>query len=419
MSSDRRPPINLLALSLLWLPINMFWTVMLQYALPHRVQELVGDLRKGEFLGYISLIGAIATTVIQLVVAPLSDACASRWGRRHPFILWGVAGNLIATVIFAAAGNFPLLMVSFFGIQLFLNIANGPYQALLPDTVEPQRHGIASAYMGGALLLGQLFGALALLAYSMKLLTLPAVLGGILALLCLGAIVTWKAVPDSPAPLEERLPFGRAMATLTDLKIKENPDFFQLLYSRFFVNLSYSTVVAFLLYYLQDAIKLGEDGAGAFQPIVILVATIAGLVGTIAAGKALQKLTKKTLVYIASGVIGFAALIFAFTASKELVLVLAFLFGAGWGAFQAVDWALAVNLLPTGGAARYMAVWHVCMTVPQIIAPLFGRVADSLNKSYGAGFGWRAAMLSTVLYLIIGTLLLRKVQERPDDPKEH
>jgi Na+/melibiose symporter-like transporter len=321
-------------------------------------------------------------------------------------------------VAFGAVGNFPLLMISFFGIQLFLNIANGPYQALLPDTVEPERNGIASAYMGGALLLGQLFGALALLAYSLKLLTLPAVLGGILMLLVIGAIVTWKAVPDAPAPLEERLPFSRAMATLTDLRVKENPDFFQLLYSRFFVNLSYSTVVAFLFYYLQDAIGLGEEGAGSFQPILILMATVAGLVGTILAGKALHKLTKKTVVYIASAVIGLAALIFAFTGSKEMVLVLGFLFGAGWGAFQAVDWALAVNLLPKGGAARYMAVWHVCMTVPQIIAPLFGRVADSLNTRYGLGFGWRAAMLSTVIYLIIGTLLLRRVTERPEVAQE-
>jgi MFS-type transporter involved in bile tolerance (Atg22 family) len=199
--------------------------------------------------------------------------------------------------------------------------------------------------------------------------------------------------------------------------VRENPDFFQLLYSRFFVNLSYSTVVAFLLYYLQDAIGLGEEGASSFQPIIILVATVAGLVGTLIAGSSLKKYTKKQIVYVASAVIAIAALIFAFTHSKLMVLVLAFLFGAGWGAFQAVDWALAVNLLPSGGAARYMAVWHVCMTVPQIIAPLFGKVADVLNKSYSDGMGWRVAMLSTVLYLAIGTALLTKVRERPTEAR--
>lgn len=410
--TDDRGPVNLIALSCLWLPINMFWTVMLQYALPHRVQELVGDGKKGEYLGYISLIGAVATTIIQLVVAPLSDACASRFGRRHPFILFGIAFNVLATVVFAMAGNFALLMASFFGIQLFLNVANGPYQALLPDTVAESRQGIASAYMGGALLLGQLFGALSLLAYSLGFISLFGVLVLVLVLLAIGTAVTWKLVPDAPAPKAEQLPIGKALGTLLDLRVRENPDFFGLLYSRFFVNLSYATVTSFLLYYLQDTIQLGEKGAASFQPILILDATIAGLVGTVIAGKSLSKFTKKQVVYGASAVIGFAALIFAFTGSKEMVLVLGFLFGAGWGAFQAVDWALAVNLLPPGGAARYMAVWHVCMTVPQIIAPLFGRVADALNHSMGPGIGWRAAMLSTVVYLAIGTGLLTRVKER-------
>ena len=416
--NEPRPqkPVNLIALSCLWLPINMFWTVMLQYALPHRVQELAGEGRKGEYLGYISLIGAVATTVIQLIVAPLSDACASRFGRRHPFILAGIGANVVATIGFAVAGNFPLLLASFFGIQLFLNIANGPYQALLPDVVPEDRHGLASTWMGGALLLGQLFGALALLAYSLGAITLLGVLGLVLALLAIGTFVTWRFVPDSPAPLEERRALGPALATLLDLRIKENPDFFGLLYSRFFVNLSYATVTSFLLYYLQDTIGLGESGAARFQPLLILDATVAGLVGTVVAGKSLSKYSKKQVVYGASGVIGLAALIFAFTGTKEMVLVLGFLFGAGWGAFQAVDWALAVNLLPPGGAARYMAVWHVCMTVPQIIAPLFGRVADSLNESMGRGIGWRAAMLSTVLYLAIGTGLLTRVKERHVSP---
>lgn len=397
-------------LSCLWLPINMFWTVMLQSVLPHRVQDMVGETAKGEYLGYISLIGAIATTVIQLVVAPLSDSCASRWGRRHPFIFWGVILNAGCVAAFASVGNFPLLMLAFFGIQLFLNIANGPYQALLPDTVPEEQHGIASTYMGGTLLLGQLLGAVGLILRSA--IGTNGVLAIITVLLLLGMALTVKSVPDQPAPMAERKSVQASLATLLDMRVRENPDFFGLLYSRFFINLSYATVTSFLLYYLQDAIGLGKDGADSFQIPVILTATLAGLVGTLLAGAGLKRFTMKQLVFISCGVIGVAALIFGFTTSKMMVLVLAFLFGAGWGAFQAVDWALAVNLLPPGGAARYLAVWHVCMTVPQIIAPLFGRVADTINQSQGHGFGWRVAMFSTVLYLAIGAALLLRVRER-------
>jgi Na+/melibiose symporter-like transporter len=257
---------------------------------------------------------------------------------------------------------------------------------------------------------GQLLGALSLfLRGSIGTLGILLI---IYALLVVGMGVTLRWVPDCPAPPKDRLPFGDAMAKLADIRIKENPDFFGLLYSRFFINLSQATVVSFLLYYLQDAVGLGEEGTAHFQPFVLLMATLAGLVGTLVVGAMLKTMTKKRVVYYACAMLAFAALFFGVANGKAFVLVLAFLFGAGWGAFQAVDWALAVNLLPEGGTARYMAVWHVCMTVPQVIAPLFGKVADVLNKQYGHGYGWRAAMFSTVIYLVIGTLLLRRVNER-------
>lgn len=404
---------QLVSLSCLWLPINLFWTVMLLNLLPHQVQYLVGEARKGEYLGYISFAGAIATTVIQLVVAPLSDACASRWGRRHPFVFWGVALNIVAAVAFAMVQNFWLLMLAFFGIQLFLNIANGPYQALLPDNVPPSQHGIASVYMSVALLIGQLLGGV-LLFFGGKLGTLNILLI-ICGLLAVGAAVTLTQVPDAPAPPEDRMPPAVALSTLREIRPHKHPNFFQMLYSRFFINLSYSTVTAFLLYYLQDSLGLDEKGAGKFQAIVLFDATIAGLIGTLVGGTMMKTMSKKQVIYYASAVLGVAGLLFAVTYTTSMALVLAFLFGAGWGAFSAVDWALAVNLLPEGGSAKYMAVWHVCLTVPQIIAPAFGRIADMINKSVGKGVGWRAAMFSTVFYLAIGTFLLRKVQERTLD----
>jgi MFS family permease len=405
--------VSLLALSFYWLPNNLFWTVMLQRFLPLRVADMVGDTHKGTYLFYISALGAVATTVIQLIIGPISDACAARMGRRHPFILAGTGLAAIAILAFALSQNFPALLVSFFCIQLFLNIATGPYQALMPDTVAPARHGLASAYMGGALLVGQLVGGLLVfLAGLLHLATFP-ILVGIVALLLIGAWVTITYVPDTPASAAQRKPPLEALQSLKSVGLTRYPDFFGLLYSRFFIHLSYATITAFLFYYLQDAIG-PKKSASINQGLVILVATLAGLVGTLIVGRFSDTVSKKRLVYLACAILGLGAIVFAFIHSMMLVLVLAFLFGAGWGAFSSVDWALAVNLLPEaeGSAARYMAIWHICMTVPQVIAPMFGPVADHLNAQYGHGIGWRAAMLLTVIYLAIGTALLRRVKER-------
>ena len=294
-------------------------------------------------------------------------------GRRHPFILWGTILAAVAIIGFALAQNFVALVFAFFGIQLFLNIATGPYQALMPDTVSTDRTGLASAYMGAALLIGQLGGVLVLLGIAILHLTLLAVLSGIVALLLIGMAITVTQVHDSPASAAQGKNPIEALRSLQRLGIRKYRDFFGLLYSRFFINLSYATVTSFLLYYLQDAVG-PKSKASINQGIVILVATVAGLIGTLAVGRFADRISKKQLVYVSCAVLAFGAIIFTFATNMPVVVLVAFIFGAGWGAFSAVDWALAVNLLPEveGGAARYMAVWHVCLTMPQVIAPAFG-----------------------------------------------
>jgi MFS family permease len=264
--------------------------------------------------------------------------------------------------------------------------------------------------MGVALLVGQLLGAI-LLIFVKPYIGLLGTLIVVMTLLLIGMAITLLFVPDAPAPPEEQMPPLKSLETLKGLDLKGNRDFFGLLYSRFFINLSYSTVAFFLLYYLQDTIG-PKEAAEKNLGYILLTVTVAGLIGTLIAGFFADRVPKKRLVYIACTVLALAAGTIAFIHTMTEVLILAFIFGVGWGAFSAVDWALAVNLLPAGGAARYMAVWHMCMTVPQIIAPGFGPIGDYLNRIYGQGLGWRAAMMSTVLYLIIGTLLLRRVRER-------
>lgn len=411
---------QLLALSLFWFPINMFWTAMLTNFLPVRVEQIVGDASKGTYLFYISMLGAVATTLVQIVVGPLSDRSAAKWGRRHPFILWATVGCALCNVGFALAGNFPFLLVSFFGIQLLLNAATGPYQALIPDNVPASRHGLASAYMGVALLIGQLGGALAI--GQVERFGMPNIIHFITGLLLVGLAVTVTLVPDCPAPLEDRKSLSAAFRDMTDWQIRENPDFYGLLKSRFFINLCYSTVTAFILYYLKDTILFGvaDDKSRAAQANkmleqVLIAVTFSALVGTVVAGMFADRVSKKQLIYVSCAILATATLVFCFTSSFLWVLILGGVFGLGWGAFSAVDWAMACNLLPKGGTAKYMAVWHACLTLPQVVAPAFGIPADLLNKQFGKGFGWRAAMLSTVVYLVAGALLLRRVREKVAD----
>ncbi len=69
-------------------------------------------------------------------------------------------------------------------------------------------------------------------------------------------------------------------------------------------------------------------------------------------------------------------------------------------------------LLPERDKAKYMGVWHVAFTVPQVIAPLLGlAVAYAFNIRIG-GFGYRVAMGFALVYFIIGTIMIRPIREK-------
>ena len=68
-------------------------------------------------------------------------------------------------------------------------------------------------------------------------------------------------------------------------------------------------------------------------------------------------------------------IIFIFFAPFYRVVGLGLVFGPGYGAYQAVDWALASDVLPSqDDYANDMGVWLVAFPFPQVIATKVGKV---------------------------------------------
>lgn len=414
-----------LAISIFWFGVSLYWAAFLTIVMQERVAEIVQDeLKKGTAIFVLTAIGAFVSTVIELIAGPISDRCTSPFGRRRPFIFWGTLITLPFILLFmmtpASPNYFGWLVFHFVLIQLFLNWANGPYQAVIPDQVSPERHGLASAYMGAMTLLGNAIGlALAGLTltqppllfthlnHSQRLLILGFIFCGVLLTTMLWTVLGMKEVRWQPhRPEEKRI----TLAHMFDIRLKDHPDFALLIWSRFFFNLGFYTVTFFLDYYLRDSMGLKEKAP---QHVFLLIelALITGLIGNWIAGKVADRYSKKRVLYLCNGVLGLAAFCFLFTHSLTGVYLLGALFGVAWGAFAAVDWAMASNLVPVREAGRYMAIWHIAMTVPQVIAPITGPLADQLN-AYQLGLGWRIAFAFVPFYLLLGVLFLRPIRER-------
>jgi MFS family permease len=306
--------------------------------------------------------------------------------------------------------SIPLLILDFCLIQFWVNVATSPYQAMIPDMVPKDRQGTASAYMGMSTLLGQLAG---FVIYGFLGAPLPVTMAIISTLMvfCM-AYSVWR-LPE-PSAKDNPAPKGSIFGTLAEafrINPREHPDFMRLIASRFMINMGFYTCTAILSYYV--AFTLGANNHDQVLTTIMLIATVSGLVGNFPAGILSDRVSKKVVVYVSNTITGAAVLCFALTGSVWVAMVAAFVFGVGLGAFQAVDWAFATNLLPQRDEAKYMGVWHVAFTVPQVVAPLIGLpVAYYVNTHATNGLGYRATMLLALAYFVIGTLMIRPIKEK-------
>lgn len=415
---------SLARLSVLWLGCNLFWSIMLSQVLQQRVEHFGGD-HKGSYIAIIGALGALVSTLVQLVIGPISDNYSHPKGRRYPFVVWGIGLGIAPIISFAISGSFVQLLFSFVLIQLLLNIAIGPFQAVIPDRVHPHHHGRASGWMGLWQLLGQILG-LAL----PGLLLSPSAVNGLTGqslpdgeakslgvILALGVAVFFLVVClllNAPLLVQPALPrsstlsMKEALRDAFDLDLKSHPDFAWLLVSRFIINIGISSVIEFLRYYVDEVFHPKDL---ALQTMYIgLAATAGGVIGTLVAGRMSDRISKRKVVYFSCAFASIAGIGFCLTHSIAVAIILGFVFGIGYGAFCAVDWAFAANLMPKNKEGKYMAIFHIAFTVPQALSFLFGII--------GQHWGFRMIYAMVPVYLLLGAIVISKVRERHEIPEE-
>jgi MFS family permease len=126
--------------------------------------------------------------------------------------------------------------------------------------------------------------------------------------------------------------------------------------------------------------------------------------GTFIAGHFADRASKRAVIYVSCGFAAFAAICFCLTSSNWAARAIGLIFGIGYGAFCAVDWAFATNLMPRGKEGKYMAIFHVAFTVPQVLVLIMGGVM-------GHYLGYRAVFWTIPFYLAAGMAMISKVRE--------
>jgi MFS family permease len=199
-------------------------------------------------------------------------------------------------------------------------------------------------------------------------------------------------------------------------------DFFWTFATRGLVTLGIFSILPFMELYFRDVVRTPDAGAAsAFW----LLAVIAGAIIPSMVGGVLSDRTgrRKLFVYVSSAIqaVVVSVLLFGLVRSLALLYVLGILYGIGYGAYYAVDWALACDVLPNReeAAGRDMALWHVSFTLPQVLAPaILAGFLHFLNEpghillgvSSGHDLGFRFIFGSAALWFILGTVMVSRIR---------
>jgi MFS family permease len=449
-----------------WTPLN---TIILQVL----AVAVGGTTAQGTLIvSKASSAGAVFAVVIPIVIGYLSDRTSTRFGRRRPWMAVGTLFNLFGLGLLAGAGSAPALIAAYLVVQISNNGAFAAYSAVIPDVVPVRQNGEASGLLNAMQQLGTVLGLFAL-----TILLSPSHFGSthggavaglwVVAIFTAGSLlVALAAIPEQPmrrirSATRARVPTrvviagvafviaivaleyvllasisvwwfavaslgaGAAIvAVVAGMKVQQvasalsplrHHDFFWVLTTRFFNTFGIWSIAPYIAFFFRDVVHRKDYG---FDSSLWLLAVIGGgVIPAVAGGYLSDRLggRRKLFVYISSGLQAAVSLVLLFTLVTDLTVVylLGVVFGLGFGAYQAVDWALACDVLPDRdkAAAKDMALFHVSFTLPQVFGPaVAGQLLYHLNQSPGGNFGYRVVFATAAIWFVLSLVFVRQIK---------
>ena len=319
-----------IALSAYWFATNFHWGALLTIMLPFEVEHM-SPVYRAQTLGYLTGLSAIMAMVAPLIAGALSDRCASKWGRRRPYMAVGILINVFGLLLMAVSlsqsrvptnpsspwdailGNPGLLIyfAAYLVVQLGNNVTASAYMGVIPDLVPSDHRGKASGYFALMSQLGTLFGAVGigvLLGQApeiVKYVALCAVLIGVGAITIFGMKET--PLPYKPAKLQ----WGPYFKSLW-IDPKKYPDFFWVWITRALVMLGFYAILPFLNYYLVDVVGIPKDQVSSTASMLIAAILVATCFSGVIGGSISDKIGRKKVVYVSNMTIAVVTLAFIF-----------------------------------------------------------------------------------------------------------
>lgn len=376
-----KPPL----LGIYWLGIQCVWGALLGISLQARTLELAAGDGVAAY-GRIAAIGAAIAAITQVIVGPLSDRLRRGGGRREGWYVAGAAIGAAAVVWFYLAPTLVSAAFAFFVLQFGLNLAIGPYQALIPDVFEARGYASASSWMAALQSAGNALGAVAA-----SLIADARVLGTSIAFVLLGSMVPTvlhSARLQLQPVREEALRVTRA--------------FVDLFVSRALVYVGFYTLLGYMLFYVHSTLGVDDVTRAKFLAgVMILLFTVAGIAGA-AIASAAKRMEQRLLATIGGGIFVIALASFIAFPAFGVTLASVTIAGTAWGIFLVADWALGCAYVPRTALATAMGLWNLAVVGPQVLAPVIATAVLSYTRTLHSGAGPKVAFAAAAIEVILG-----------------
>jgi MFS family permease len=425
---------QLIALSFLWFALSFHFAALLPIVVPMQVLQfvtpgVVGSARQAVFLGVLTALGALMSLVLQPVVGALSDRTRTRLGRRRPYIAAGGIMLLGGLIMLALAHEVVPFVAGLFLVVVANTVSGAAYQGLVPDRVPARQRGIAAGYIGlmsilgtigsltvAALLLGhgQAHGWPSLAGIQLGASLYYALGAGVVLT---GLVVTLLSVheesrPSAPAQRIDGVSFPRGRSRPHWLAVWRHPNFVWVLLTRSFTTLGLMLFMTFVEYYLARVAHIATFlQTTASNTIMALVGALSI---TVVLGHVSDRMRRRVpLICGATALMALVAMTFVVAPGRLPLWPLGLMFGIGYGGFTSVNWALAIDALPsTEEAGKDLGVWSMAATLPTVFAPALGSLVIAGAARFGqTALGYRAVFALATLSLIVGAICVSRVRE--------
>ena len=407
--------------------------------------------------GLIWLAGPFTGMVVQPLVGALSDKTVSPLGRRRPYLLGGALLASLALLIFPNSGGIADGLASLTGLHLpavtglliaaimiwvidaCVNVAQGPYRALIPDVVPEEQYSIANSYISLAIGLGSVVaaGTAPFLKWAFGYqMSIPAQFVMAALAFTLGMIWTCITIKEGKREHENKQEAAQNNVSFWQ-SLKEffalSPEVSKICTMQFFTWIGTMCMMIFFtqyavhtIYCVPDLTTVSEStkelyaqatltGTN-FSSICFAIFNLICFIVAIPIGFLSAKFSNKKVHIISIITMILAYLGMFFAKDPKAVVALMGLSGIGWASICALPFAMLSQFIKKGTEGSVMGIFNIFIAGPQVfvctlVAWIISKCSFTMGSDY-INYHWEYAFVIGAVCLAIAAVIASMVKEK-------